>query len=313
MISSNVSSNVPSCLSNVIAEAYEGGGMLGNCYTPIIESFDLWQLPIIHHSGTSAGALTAMLRSLGYSSARISQLQTETNWKGWATYRPSGVVRLVKDRGWFPIDSARKWIVARIEEAGFDKTLTFKQLLDARGHSLYVVATRWEVWENHQGASAAVFNPYTTPDILVAEAVLASMAVPIYWPLVCVNGYWYSDGGVVMNHPVHVFNNVGLDQIIGVRLDTGAEIHRDEGKIKDSDIQAVKPTLAQVITGTIGLMQSSANKMYISEELWGRIIRVDVTGEKSLDFRGGKEKVERLRKAGEKALREWVAGKEQIK
>lgn len=299
----------PPCLSSVIGEAWEGGGMLGHAYGPVIEGFDTYHLPIIHHAGTSAGAITALLRALCYSASRIRELQEQTDWHKWALYRPPATVRLVRDRGWFPNTAPHSWIKERIEEAGFKSDLTFRQLWSYTGHKLYVVATRWEGYGASIGASPVVFSESTTPDTLVLSAVLASMSVPLFWPLVEIDGWWYCDGGMLINHPLGVLVDPTLaglshEQVIGVRLDTSTDIQRATGALKPVP---VKPSLGQLIVGSGTLLHEAANTAHMPQDLWDRVIRIDVTGERALDFRVKPAAIQRLRAAGETAIREWVS------
>lgn len=294
---------VPEKLHSVVAEAWEGGGMLGHAYGPIIEALEGWGLPIIHHAGTSAGAITAMLRALAVPAATIRRLQEETPWRRFAQYRPPALARLVFCGGWHSIDYARAWICDQVEAAGMPNSITFEALRRRTGHSLYVGATRYLRHGSSRGPAAEpyVFSPDRTPDTAVAEAVLASMAVPLFWPPVRVAGWWYCDGGVAMNHPLAVFSGRPCESILGVRLDSHREI-----EVGDVAPEPFRPGLGQIILANGEMLRAVANQTFVPESLWSRIVRVDVGAESALDFRSDSARIDRLRAAGLKALRDFA-------
>lgn len=272
----------------------------------VLEALDGYGLPIVHHAGTSAGAITAMLRALGYSAGRIRELQAETPWKRFACYRFSHVWRLLRQGGWFSNEFMRSWIAERVVEAGMPEGLTFAGLRHRNGHSLYVGATRYQRYVGGRVEAAPfLFSPDATPDAPIAPAVAASAAVPVFWPAVQVENWWFGDGGIAMNHPVAALRGFEPEQIIGVRLDTGAEILAGSGDIA---LEPVRPGLWEIVPALFEMTAGIANKAWVPEELWARIVRIDVGKERALDFRARPERIERLRAAGRKALAEWLAG-----
>ena len=55
------------------------------------------------------------------------------------------------------------------------------------------------------------------------------------------------------------------------------------------------------------MLRTIANRTFVPDELWPRIIRIDVGDESALDFRVQPERMARLREAGARALAEWLA------
>ncbi len=297
-------SSVPEKLAQVTAEAWEGGGFLGQAYGPIIEALEEWELPVIHHAGASAGAITAMLRAIGAPAAHVRQIQEATPWAEFAAYHPPAVLRLAFSGGWHSIDFARRWIVERLLEAGFPEDLTFHGLHRRTGHHLYVAATRYLRRGAAADAQPHVFSTEDTPEVPVADAVLASMAVPLFWPPVQVDGWWHCDGGVAMNHPLSIFSGLPCDQVLGVRLDSHREIEDAGG---DVAVRPLRPRLPEILVANATMLRAVANQAFVPKELWQRIIRIDVGDESALDFRARPERIDRLRAAGAAALSSWVS------
>jgi NTE family protein len=295
---------VPAKLRQVEAEAWEGGGFLGHAYGPLIEAFDRYGLNIRRHAGTSAGAITALLRSLGVTAEQVRLLQEETPWARFASYRPPALIRLVSRGGWHSIDYARGWIADRVREAGLPDGVTFKALRRRTGRDLLVGATRYQ---RHRGgpveAEPFVFSPELTPDAPVSDAVLASMAVPLFWPPVEVSGWWFCDGGVAMNHPLAVFAELPCEAVIGARLDSGQEILFAGG---DVAVEPARPGVGEIVLANGEMLRSVANRTFVPAQLWERIIRIDVGRESALDFRSGADRIGRLRAAGTAALSSWL-------
>ncbi len=297
----------PAALSRVTCEAWEGGGFLGHSYGPIMEYLDEHLIQVREHAGTSAGAITAYLRALRLPARRIRQLQEETPWREFARYHPPALWRLARRGGWHSLAYARRWLEERALEAGLRPTLTFAGLKRATGHRLVVVATRYLGRADGQGGVEAepyVFQPETSGEAPVVPAVLASMAVPIFYEPVEISGWWFADGGAAVNHPLDVFAHRPPETILGARLDEGREILADLGQIAPVPR---RPRVRQILGSLVGMIRREACRAHMPEELWCRVIRIDVGAERALDFRATPERIARLRSAGEFALTAWLA------
>lgn len=287
-------------LSKVRRVAFEGGGVLGMAYLPTLEALDSAGAAVNDHAGTSAGAITAMLRALRLSSPTIADLVRSTPWERFASYRLGAVYRLLRHAGWYPLDYPREWLRGVLEDARYPADLDFGTLRRVHGQTLRVVATRYSRRPGFTAQAVPfVFDPFTTPLIPIADAVLASMAIPGFYPPVQVAGWWFADGGVAMNHPLSLYEAEPAETILGVRVDTPAEIDGGEGDPE-------RPGLLSVLGANVGMLRTLANRQYVPEALWQRVIRIPVT-DRATDFAGGPEMAERLIAAGRKAVAEWLA------
>jgi predicted acylesterase/phospholipase RssA len=294
---------IPLKLRDVSALAFEGGGYLGNAYWPIAAELERHGIRCSAFAGTSAGAITAMLLATRYSAAAIDRIQRETPWHRFASYRPFVLARLLARGGIHSMAYAERWISERLGDAGI-RDATFAEVLSTRGAALHVVATRYERLGGDLAAEPFVFSPVTTPDVLVADAVAASMAVPLYWPPKEIDGWWFCDGGVAANHPLAVFRESHRpEQVLGIRVDASGEIERAAGRLL---AEPYRPAVTQVVTANAMMLRDLANRAYVPSELWERTIRIDVGAESALDFTGGAERINRLRACGQNALEAWL-------
>lgn len=290
-------------MAMVTSVAFEGGGVLGLAYQPAIEALARLGSQVRDFAGTSAGAITALLLALRTPPEEIRTLVATTPWKSFATYMPPALLRLFTTGGWHRIGFAREWIRLRVRSAGSEE-LTFEELEEVRGTRLYVVGTRYERRgkDGRTSARPFVFSPESSPDVPVLDAVLASMAVPLFWPPVLADGWWHGDGGVAENHPLAVFADRAPETILGVRLDTSREIENEV-----AEPEPVRPSLRDIVLANASMVRELANRTYVPEALWSRIIRIDVGSQSALDFGLNAVARARLLQAGAAGLEAWLA------
>lgn len=148
--------------------------------------------------GVSAGALFAMCLSIGYTLEEMedfcirfdfTQINEMDSVPGW-------ILRMGMDTG----DRLERLIHACLHVKGLSSELTFQEAQAICGSSLRVVVT------DLNDAAPVMFSPEDTPTYRIADAVRASMSVPLYFqPFVCpVTGHYYMDGAVVSNYPLHL-------------------------------------------------------------------------------------------------------------
>ena len=202
----------------------EGGGIRGIAYCGAIQELEQRGLlrDIRRVGGTSAGAIQAALLSVGYSAAELTDLVSEIKIQSFNDGQyifVGGTRRLVGRFGWYRGDVFRKWIADRIALKTGLGDLTFGQLheltsQDSCFKDLYVTAT------NLTQQKTVVFSYESYPNLTVADAVRASMSIPLYYCAVFMDstGQFYKkpprqmavdvlvDGGLLMNYPIGLFD-----------------------------------------------------------------------------------------------------------
>lgn len=201
--------------------AFEGGGVKGVAYVGALQTLeDQGILENIEQvAGISAGAITSCLVSLRYSPADISH--TIKNMDLGSFDDREGVLKKMRDYGLHPGATFLAWIKKQVAASkhGFDENATFEDFQKADCRGLKVFAS--DIFAH----SVKEFSFDKTPKVIVAEAVRASMSIPLYfnaWKFSNNNpdNHLYVDGGMVYNYPINAFDENGPNtETLGLRLE----------------------------------------------------------------------------------------------
>ena len=186
---------------------FEGGGVKGIAYAGALQVLtDCGIMPQIKQvAGTSAGAITATLVALGYTAPEIKSIIMDLDFKqfedGWDP------LRLPTEYGLYKGNTFLAWIQKMItDRSPKGPNTTFAELYSQNGIGLFVFATDLNIYDIKQ------FSHIDTPNIAIAEAVRASMSIPMFFKAWKFSNnqpdnHVYVDGGVVLNYPLTVFDN----------------------------------------------------------------------------------------------------------
>lgn len=112
---------------------FEGAGIRGIAYAGVIEELEkhdkLHQLSKV--GGTSAGAITALMVSLGYSSKEIADIISSTQFRKFNDGRfmfIGGFSRMKNGFGWYRGERFTEWISEIIERKTGNSEITFQEL-----------------------------------------------------------------------------------------------------------------------------------------------------------------------------------------
>jgi NTE family protein len=205
--------------NNITNLAFKGGGVLGIAYAGAIQVLQdkniLQQVQRV--AGTSAGAITAAMVSLKYTAEEIRSIVQATDFKSFEDNK--NPLRVTTKYGLYEGDAFLTWMKQQITAKGLPATATFADFKTAGMLDLHVFATDLNAKELKE------FSFATTPTVIVAEAVRASMSIPLFfqaWQFSNSNpdNHLYVDGGMVYNFPITIFDNGGSpnQQTLGVYL-----------------------------------------------------------------------------------------------
>lgn len=287
---------------------FEGGGVLGIAYAGAMKALethypnhnilnDIGQV-----AGTSAGAITAAAVSAGYTADEVRKLMQETNFKNfedkWNPFRILSKYGLYK--GDALLAFAKKVIGAKT-----DPNATFRDFEKNNFKHLRVFATDLNV------KNVREFSVRRTPDVVVAEAVRASMSIPIFfsaWQFKNLNQQQYEfahhifvDGGTVYNYPINTFDEDGKvnTKTLGFHLVDKA------GKGKETGLEMGQPAkYVRVLFDT--LLDAQEIDFDRDSEQKKRTVNIDDHGISATDFSLNKAKQELLLKSGEEATNEFL-------
>lgn len=186
-----------------------GGGIWGVAYAGVAHVLEEEGIygQIQRTAGVSAGAIFATLMSVGYSADDITEIVETTDFSSFED-KPS-VLRVFTKYGLFKGDAFLEWMRNMIEQSPAgdgNPDLTFAELTEATNRELYVFATDLNTQTYKE------LSVQTVPDYKIAEAVRASMSLPLIftgWRFPDAKGHpnVYCDGGMMNNYPINFFDH----------------------------------------------------------------------------------------------------------
>lgn len=279
---------------------FEGAGVRGIAYAGVIEELERQHVlaGIEKVGGTSAGAITAMMLSIGYNSTEIADIISSTKFNKFNDGRylfVGGLVRMNKIYGWYRGDKFAYWLSELIAQKTGDPNITFEQLSQKGYKDLYITATCL----NKQ--KLVVFSKETYPQMKVKDAVRVSMSIPLYFAAVFVDntGKTYTkpekgveldvmvDGGIIGNFPITMFDSILTDstgkqrrlpnnQTLGVRIDTQEQIQQDATSQELAPIQI--ENLNDYFAAFYNMVIENLNRQELTQEDWARTVSVSSEG-----------------------------------
>ena len=276
---------------------FEGGGVKGVAYIGalnVLEEKGILQ-NIERVAGTSAGAITSCMVSLRYSPTYIGTTIKSMNMGSFAD--KENIFKKEHYYGMHPGSSFLTWIKKQIAGSGhgFDENATFKDFNAAGCRDLRVFAS--DIYTH----KVKEFSFQTTPSTIVAEAVRASMSIPLYFNAWKFSNsepddHLYVDGGMVYNYPLTIFDtdNKANPETIGFMLeDISGNKEIDEFGYGHWE-KYVKNTFET-------LLKAQVIDFYRDPNDVARTVVIDDLGVKATDFNLTNETKDKLIASGRKA------------
>ncbi len=248
--------------------------------------------------------------------------------------------KIKEDFGIFPgetiVSEFCKWINdrARDTKLGFDETLTFGELHELHKKDPTIFKDLYIVVTNLSKSRPEVFSYESTPEVLIIDAVRASMAIPFFFKPVkirckkekigiCIYSEdTYVDGGILLNYPIKIFDRrrymqaedlTGINEELQLLLDE-QEIYNDttlgfclingeEGNFLSA--RKLNPIAGKKIDGIIEylsklifLYANSEDIMHVTSSDDKRTVYINSLGISTVDFALKREKQDTLLYAG---------------
>lgn len=310
---------------------FEGGGIRGIAYAGVLKVLENSGIikDIEKVGGTSAGAITALMISLGYSSDVIYEIISETKFQKFNDGEFiffGGLSRLSEKYGWYKGNKFTHWLEKIIEAKTGDAEITLAALQQKNFKQLYVTGTCL----NKQ--KLLVFSAETYPQMKVKDAVRISMSVPLYFEAVFIDsvGKVYKknkkdknldivvDGGILGNFPIFLFDSIVVNasnqytripnfKTIGVRLDSEEQIKSDSlnKKLVPVEINGISNYLTAFYT----IILENLNRNQLIPSDWERTISVSSVGIGSKIKKLSSEQKMSLIKSGETHTLNFLNGR----
>lgn len=229
----------------------EGAGIRGLAYAGAIQGLEKQGVSqsVKHIAGTSAGAITAVLLALHYSSSEIETIISSTPFQRFNAspgYFIGGFIRLKKKYGYYQTRRFETWMADLIEAKCGNRYITLEELHQRGFSDIYLLTTCINL------PRTLCLSYRTFPKMRLVDAVTASMAIPLYFEPVVVNqegvrmsiserskeAFLLVDGGLAANFPLHVFDTIpGIqpENTLGIKIDS------DEQRALDRTMQHLVP------------------------------------------------------------------------
>jgi NTE family protein len=290
---SNVSIARQQTFKNLV---FEGAGIRGIAYAGVVEQFEKAGVldSIEKVGGTSAGAIVALLISLGYTATEITSIISETNFSRFNDGQfifIGGIHRLNKYYGWYKGERFLKWMDDLIEKKTGNPDITFADLHNKGFKDLYTTATCL----NRQ--KMIILSNETYPRMRIKDAVRISMSIPLYFKAVFVDSLGaivkkpgtrkdldiMVDGGIIGNFPINLFDTVIHDSsgrifrkinpaTIGIRIDSDEQISND---LKVKELASIPiSNLKDYLNAFYILVIENLNRNQLIPADWDRTIAV---------------------------------------
>lgn len=171
-----------------------GGGMKTSAYLGALDLLGVEQFSSI--SGVSAGALLALLLSVGYRPRCICRLFQEEDWS--ALFSESfSFERLARGRAPVARERLDRTLSGWLQRKGVPRGATFAWLRERGGGARFSCFAL-----DLEAVRLMRFDSETSPGVRLLDATLASMAVPLFFSPVRLRGRKYVDAAVLNNAPL---------------------------------------------------------------------------------------------------------------
>ncbi len=201
---------------------FSGGGARGMSHIGVLKALVENNIPVDLIVGCSVGSIVGGFYAAGYNANSLSQIMRQINWQeiySDETYR--------NNLFWSQKSTPRRHIL----ELRFDRGIPYIPSAISPGQRVFDLIYSYLLRANFQAANN--FNNLKIPfravatDLIsgkkivlrsgdLAEAISASVAVPLLFAPVKMNGMWLVDGGIRDNLPVDVALESGADLVIAV-------------------------------------------------------------------------------------------------
>lgn len=307
---------------------FEGAGIRGIAYAGVLRELEQNKLldDIVKVGGTSAGAITALMVSLGYTSDEVIEIISGTKFQKFNDGEfmfIGGFSRLNAKYGWYKGDAFNDWLEVLIAEKTSNPEITFAELQSNGFKELHVTSTCL----NRQ--KLLIFSADTYPKMKVKDAVRISMSIPLYFEAVFIDsvGTVYKennpeqnldvvvDGGIIGNYPIFLFDSLTVDaannevripnhKTLGVRIDSDLQIKSDS--LNQELVPIPITNMSDYLGAFYILILENLNRIPLIPEDWERTISVSSVGINPRIKKLTKDQKERLVLSGEESTKGFL-------
>jgi len=286
----------------------KGGGVKGIAYVGALRELEkhLILQRIERVAGTSAGSLIAGMLAVGLSSWQIEELMFSLDFKKFESR--ANPFRILTTYGLYSGGYISDFIRSFLKQSLYQLSpeVTFKEMKDAGCKDLYVFTC------NVNSQSIVELSAEATPEVMVVEAIRASMSIPLFFKAFqfskgMPDDHFYIDGGVVYNYPLSFFDglkfNKNPDEINKESL--GLYLYAKEKKAP----KLLKRSMPLFFVKQLfeSLMEAQDDMIDEDHYLFERSIRIPDLQISATDFKLSNDDMKNLIASGSQAAADYIA------
>lgn len=269
-----------------------GGGYYGYSEIAVLKELEKYKeyVDIKNISGTSVGSIVATLYAINYTPDELMKIMFDLDFDKLIRDTSLPYIKLYSKYGMYEANKLEEEIERLIRVKTNVKLCTFSQV----EKNLTIVSTNL----NYQ--CPVLFNKNNNPDMPISKAVRFSVTYPLVMVPKEYNGCLMGDGGLFINYPIIMFEN--LEETIGITF--AAHNENDDGTLKNF----ISITDVFDYFRSLGLtMSRAAYVSQIKEEHLKRSFIVNIKENiSSMQFNLTKEQKQYIYQCGINAVREQV-------
>jgi NTE family protein len=197
-----------------------GGGIKGYTYIGVIKALNEKKIKFKKLVGSSIGSFFALLIVLNYEYDELYNIfsKMEISFSDLLSVKIDNIdldnifSNLFCKYGMDSGDKILKIIKLFIKNKTQNADITLKELYEYNNIELTIATT------NLTNRCIEYFNYKTKPDMLVHQAIRASISLPIFFNPVIIDNIYYIDGGITNNLPIDYFDDEEIEKTLGISL-----------------------------------------------------------------------------------------------
>ena len=199
---------------NITHLVLSGGGMRGVLFVGALRYLYLENLHknITHIAANSIGSFVALFITFKLTIEEAERvIYTSAGDTNLCNIPTKNYYKIVSNLGLCSISHFMEHLrkVLRVKYPDMED-MTFKEASKKFGVNLYFSTTNINRCENR------IFSIEDTPDVSIFTACEASMAIPLIFNPVAIDGEYYYDGAFSNNFPIKIFSHVSKENVIGM-------------------------------------------------------------------------------------------------
>lgn len=282
---------------------FEGGGVKGIAYAGALKILEENNIiaQITKVAGTSAGAISAALVSMRYNASEVEKIVNDTDFASFEDHE--NPFHIPTKYGLYEGNAFLSWMKKQLTNKGIPENVTFQEFVQKYNClDLHVFAT------DLNSQQAKEFSLKNTPNTIVAEAVRASMSIPLFFEAFQFSNkipddHIYVDGGTVFNYPITAFDkNEELNKnTLGLHLDNLQQISNPNNDLQYDHVIKYGKSLFET------LLKTQLIDFHNNKEQQAQSIIIDDHGISATDFKLNAAQKKLLYDSGCKAAAEYLS------